>query len=268
LPRKRRIVVIKLGGSVITDKKRAFRANYRIMHRMARELARREEKLVLLNGAGSFGHIPVRRYGLDEGFSRRKTDGFSKTKLQLLRLQQILTSVLCSYGVPIVPLNPSSFMTARSGRLIKVNLTAICAFMDMGLVPLFGGDLVPDLDDGWRVVSADQMISWIAPRIGASMIIYGTDVDGLHTSDPKTCPNATLITRVACRDMRSVARSAFGSTSPDVTAGMRGKILEAERACKKGVEVIIMNLTRPKDLHLIIEGRQGKWTRILPARRS
>ena len=262
--RKGRTVLIKLGGSVITDKRRAFKANDRAMHRIAEELAIRKERLILLNGAGSFGHIPVKRYGLDDGFSERKRDNFAKTKLQLLRLQEILVSILCGHGLPAVPFIPSSFMMARSGRLCRVEIDPLREFLDLGLVPLFGGDLVPDLDQGWRVISADQMASWIAPRIGASMIIYGTDVDGLYSSDPKVCRDVELIRTVRCRDIRKVARSALGSRMPDITAGMRGKLLEAERAARRGVEVVIMNLTKPENLHPILDGKRGNWTRIVP----
>lgn len=265
---KDRTVLIKLGGSVITDKKRAFKANYRLIHRIARELAKRHERLVLLNGAGSFGHIPVKQFRLDDGFNPRKIGDFANTKLQLLRLQEILLSVLCSHGIPAVPFTPSSFMIAKSGRLSTAMIGPILAQLDMGLVPLLGGDLVADTDQGWRVVSADQMASWIAPRIGASLIVYGTDVDGLYSSDPRTCSNARLIEKVTCRKLRSVAKSAVGSRMPDVTAGMRGKIAEAQRAAMRGVEVVIMNLTKPERLHAILDGKSGKWTTIMPERRK
>jgi isopentenyl phosphate kinase len=261
---KPRTVLIKLGGSVITDKRRAFKANDRSMHRIAGQLATRREKLILLNGAGSFGHIPVKRYGLNDGFSEQKRDNFAKTKVQLLRLQEILVSILCRHGLPAVPFIPSSFMMARSGRLCRVEMGPLREFLDLGLVPVFGGDLVPDLDRGWTVISADQMASWIAPRIWASMIIYGTDVDGLYSSDPKVCKDAELIRTVRCRNIRRVARSAFGSRMPDITAGMRGKLLEAERAARRGVEVVIMNLGKPERLHLILNGKRGDWTRIVP----
>jgi isopentenyl phosphate kinase len=249
---------------VITDKSVAFKANYRSIHRIAIELAAIRGRLVLLNGAGSFGHIPVKRWGLDQGFSRKTTRSFAETKLQLLRLQEILLSILCSHGIPAVPFNPSSFMMARSGRLYRVDTDALCAFLDLGLVPLFGGDLVPDLDQGWRVVSADQMASWIAPRIGASVIIYGTDVDGVYTSDPKVRGDARLMETISSRDIRKLAGSIRGSRTPDVTAGMRGKLLEAQAATKRGVEVVVMNLRKPRNLHPILNKKHGKWTRILP----
>ncbi len=268
MTRKTRTVIIKLGGSVITNKGLAFRANYRAMHEIAKELTKVRDRLVLLNGAGSFGHIPVKRSALDKGFSKTKTRSFTATKLQLLKLQTILASVLCSHKISVVPFTASSFMMARSGRLCSAELGPIREFLDLGLVPLFGGDLVPDLDQGWRVVSADQMASWIAPRIRASMIIYGTDVDGVYSSDPKVRKEVNLIRTIPCDEVRNVAALALGSRVPDVTAGMRGKLLEAEYAAKRGVEVVIMNIRKPENLLPILEGRRGGWTTILPKKRK
>lgn len=266
MARSSRTVIIKLGGSVITDKRLAFKPDRRSMHRIATELAKLPDRLILFNGAGSFGHIPVKRFGLDEGFSKAKRRRFANTKLQLLRLQEMLVSVLCSHGIPVVPFTPSSFMIARSGRLCRAELGPIRKFSELGLVPLLGGDLLPDLDQGWRVVSADQMAAWIAPRIGASMIIYGTDVDGLYSLDPKTSKDAKLLETISCSEIRKIEGSALGSRMPDVTAGMQGKLFEAEHAVKRGVEVVIMNLRRPENLHPILKGRRGRWTRISPER--
>jgi isopentenyl phosphate kinase len=172
------------------------------------------------------------------------------------------------HGIPAVPFTPSSFMIAKSGRLSRVMVGPIKELLDLGLVPLLGGDLVMDMDQGWRVISADQMASWIAPRIGASMIIYGTDVDGLYSSDPRTCASARLVREATCRELGSIAKSVVGSRMPDVTAGMRGKIAEAQRAARRGVEVVIMNLTKPERLHAILGGKSGTWTRIVPEGRS
>lgn len=260
------VVLIKLGGSVITDKRQASKPNRHSMHAIATELARRSERMILLNGAGSFGHIPVRRHRLDEGFSQQKKSHLATTKLQLLRLQEILISILCGHGIPAVPFSPSSFMVARSGRLHRVELAPLREFLNLGLVPVFGGDLVPDLEKGWTVVSADQMASWIAPRIRAKLLVYGTDVDGLYSTDPNLSRSAKLIQRISYRELRSIAKSVLGSRMPDVTAGMQGKLLEAEKAARKGVKVVIMNLKKPERLHSILDGRHGKWTTVVPRR--
>ena len=234
------------------------------MHKIAGVLSEIQDRLILLNGAGSFGHIPVKQSRLDKGFSRTKIMNLAATKLQLLRLQEILMSVLCSHKIPVVPFLPSSFMEARSGRLCKAELSPIQIFSKLGLIPLFGGDLVPDLAQGWSVVSADQMASYIAARMGASMIVYGTDVDGLYCSDPKTHRDAEFVDTISCQDIRKYAKSAATSRTPDVTAGMQGKLFEAEQAARNGVRVVIMNLRKPENILSILDGKRGKWTTILP----
>ncbi|MDM7940324.1 MAG: uridylate kinase, partial [Methanothrix sp.] len=61
--------VLKIGGSILTDKKRIGAARQREIQRIAEEIAADPEDLVLVHGAGSFGHIPARRYGLPESFN-------------------------------------------------------------------------------------------------------------------------------------------------------------------------------------------------------
>ena len=53
------------------------------------------------------------------------------------------------------------------------------------------------------------------------MIIYGTDVDGLYSLDPKTSKDAKLLETISCSEIRKIEGSALGSRMPDVTAGMQ-----------------------------------------------
>ncbi len=56
--------VLKIGGSILTDKTRDNAARLDEISRVAQEIAARPEDLVLVHGAGSFGHFPAKRYGL------------------------------------------------------------------------------------------------------------------------------------------------------------------------------------------------------------
>ena len=58
-------VIVKLGGSVITRKNEVERARPKILTRLAEELAADPTvPLVVLHGAGSFGHPGAKRWGL------------------------------------------------------------------------------------------------------------------------------------------------------------------------------------------------------------
>ena len=62
-------VILKLGGSVITDKA----ADQGIVReadllRIAKEVSEYRGKMIVVHGAGSFGHTYAKKYGLDMGF--------------------------------------------------------------------------------------------------------------------------------------------------------------------------------------------------------
>src|SRR5208282_34902 len=57
--------VVKLGGSVITRKQEAERVRPKILRRLSEEVSSvADTPLVLLHGAGSFGHPGARKFGL------------------------------------------------------------------------------------------------------------------------------------------------------------------------------------------------------------
>ncbi|MBU0623767.1 MAG: kinase, partial [Candidatus Thermoplasmatota archaeon] len=61
------MILVKLGGSVITDKSklRTFRSSS--CSRLARELRPARSGLTLVHGAGSYGHIEAKKHGLQNG---------------------------------------------------------------------------------------------------------------------------------------------------------------------------------------------------------
>ena len=58
--------VLKIGGSILTDKSRELSSRPDEIARVAQEISSCPEDLVLVHGAGSFGHMPAKKYGLPE----------------------------------------------------------------------------------------------------------------------------------------------------------------------------------------------------------
>ncbi len=55
------MMLIKLGGSVITDKSQYRRFDKDAVSRLCREIAESGKQAVVVHGAGSFGHIVAKR---------------------------------------------------------------------------------------------------------------------------------------------------------------------------------------------------------------
>ena len=51
------MILIKLGGSVITDKKEYRKFNRDIVARLCSEIKDSGEDVIVVHGAGSFGHV-------------------------------------------------------------------------------------------------------------------------------------------------------------------------------------------------------------------
>src|SRR5947209_8576240 len=61
------MLLVKLGGSVVTEKTHLRTPRSAAIRRLAGELASLREPLLIVHGAGSYGHILARRHRLNEG---------------------------------------------------------------------------------------------------------------------------------------------------------------------------------------------------------
>ena len=60
--------IIKLGGSVITDKSKESFFKKEIMNNLSKEIKKANKRCIIIHGAGSFGHILAKKYKLNNGF--------------------------------------------------------------------------------------------------------------------------------------------------------------------------------------------------------
>ena len=116
--------------------------------------------------------------------------------------------------------------------------------ISMSLVPVLYGDSVLDEEQGFSILSGDQLMATLAIVFESKRIIIGVDVDGLYDDDPKVNPNAELFRRISLRELKAFLGKIGKSTTVDVTGGMFGKMFELIPALEEGVEVEIVNAKR------------------------
>ncbi|MEM2119342.1 MAG: isopentenyl phosphate kinase, partial [Candidatus Bathyarchaeia archaeon] len=218
--------VLKIGGSVITDKSEELKARTQIMDRLAEEILKaNKEKLMIVHGGGSFGHPSAQRNAIREGF--KKTEqiiGFAETHHYMTVLNGLFMDSLVVHGIPAVSITPSSCITTENGRIKKFEDEPLKMMLEMGFIPVLYGDAVMDTKQGFAILSGDQLVSALATRFDAEQIIIGVDVDGLFDVDPKTEKTAKLFTRLTLKELKKIKEKIAKPVSPDVTGGMLGKI--------------------------------------------
>lgn len=253
------MIILKLGGSILTKKdSSASEIDEDNLHRLACEIRRSlnndEKDLVIVHGAGSFGHPPAKEYKIGEPFEMDeypyKRIGFAKIQNSVKKLNMLVCEELIKEDIPAVAIPASSFVTSSNKRISKANLDNFRQYLEKGYVPVIYGDVVLDDDLEMAVISGDQIIQYLAVNLNADNVILGTDVDGVYNKNPKLHDDAQLYERFSSLDE---LESFEGSVNVDVTGGMVGKIKELLDLADLGINSIIINANVEDNIYNALE---------------
>lgn len=261
------LIVMKLGGSALTDKTRIYTPRIPIIHDAAKQVAevQKYRSVILVHGAGSYGHIPVREYGLQQGWKGTKQlKGLGSTKAKLLQWENLLDGIFLQHGVPVIPFLASDFFVTERGRIVSASLKPLTSWLRLGCVPITGGDIVPDTRNGFSILSGDQIAAFIAIKLKATKLVYAVDVDGVFNANPTLDPKAWLLKTLTLSSARIVS-GAMSGTTPDVTGGMAGKIRESLSASRHHIPVCFVNLTKRDWLRKAALGQKVICSRLIPS---
>ena len=257
--------VVKLGGSIITDKSKECTPNLESIYKAVDDLAGYHRPLILLHGGGGYAHPIVRRARIQSGITTRfQLRQISDTELHLDELTRIIGVSLLRSGMPFVPIRPMSFIVLNGGEVVRYFIEPIVMALKLGLVPLIHGDLAFDLEKGCGIVSADRIASMLGEKLKLSRVLFGCDVDGVFTRDPKTSKNAKLIEIVSQRNYLKVLRALKTTASSDATGSMLGKVTEAVRLARLGQTSYIFNMGREHALRDALNGVMSRGTEFSP----
>jgi len=257
------LIIVKLGGSAITDKNKKYSPRHDVIENVARDVKKLSEKykLILIHGGGSFGHPVAKEYEIHRGyFSEKQLLGYSKVRYYLSMRNQIILEKLIKAGVPAVTLHTSNIITARGGKIYSFYDDKLLKYMNLGMVPVLYGDAVLDVEKGFTIVSGDQIASYLALKLRPWKVVLGTDVDGIYSGDPKRDPRAKLIPVLSISEIEYIKTEC---PEVDVTGGILAKILEMRDVVEEGIPVVIGNITVAGGLLNLVEGEMPKYTRLV-----
>ncbi len=257
------LVVVKLGGSLITDKKRPFTIRRDVLLRVAEEIAEAcaSLRLIVVHGGGSYGHPMAKKYRVREGLPASSLKGLAETRYWMTVLNAEVTRALIDAGVPAVPVQTSAFLVAEDGRPVEIFARPLELLVDIGAVPVAFGDVVPDKAKGFSIVSGDVLAAELAVRLKAERLVYAVDVDGVYSSDPRLDPDAKLLEQLSLAEAEELTGSASGI---DVTGGIGLKLACAALAARRGIDVVIGSGQRKGNLLRMLLGLDAVCTRIVP----
>ncbi|MFW9779259.1 MAG: isopentenyl phosphate kinase [Candidatus Heimdallarchaeota archaeon] len=274
-------LIIKIGGSCLSNKallykamktqdpediKYALQLNLDVIDQIGAEISnilQETPKMIILTGVGSPGHFTVLKYNLHKGHdgTLKQRVGFLEAQIAVNRLRQEFLESLLRHGVPAIQLYASSMYQSNNRRILKGNVENLSCFLDVGMIPVISGDMVPDQSLGYSVLSGDQILYDLTKHFRPKTVIFGSDVDGVFTADPKLDPNARLLPEISKETIDELVSKKF--QDDDASGQMKGKLSEIKNLIESGLgEILLLNLTVKGNLTQAIKFGVGNFTRI------
>jgi glutamate 5-kinase len=255
-------VVVKVGTSSLTDVEGRIRLD--VITSVARQLAAARaaghEVLLVTSGAVASGVAGL-------GLSERPQDVLSLQALSAVGQPQLMAAynqALAEYSLVAaqVLLVPHDFVD-RQQYLHARN--TIGRLLELGCIPVVNeNDAIANNEI--RYGDNDHLASLLSHLVSADMLVLLTDTAGLYTADPRTNPDATVISVVAADDPL-LAVSTSGAGTERGSGGMASKLAAARIASWSGVTAVIAAASADDAVINAINGKEVG-TRFLPHDRN
>jgi isopentenyl phosphate kinase len=262
-----RLVFLKLGGSLITEKHTPSTARLEVIARLGQEIraARQGDpnlRLVLGHGSGSFGHSAASRHGTRQGVTTPEGwYGFNEVWLQARKLNSLVIDGLAQAGNFPVSFPVSAAAITTDGEVASWELTPLQSALDNGLLPVVYGDVVFDTARGGTILSTEDIFKHLARKLRPHQILLAGLEPGVWADYPKC---SELVGEITPDSFETILPSLSGSDAADVTGGMRSKVEEMLELVNEmpGLEVFIFSGEENKVVESALRG-ESQGTKII-----
>lgn len=259
-------VVLKLGGGLITDKSRYRHARIgRIdaVSSVVRELRDSGHSVVLVHGAGSFGHLEARKWGLAEGVDDEAYESqliaISRVRKDMDDLNAAVIESLNRAGVDCEAMPPREWAIGVGMDFEGVLDDFVRKPEDP--VPVTFGDVVDTTDSSkFGILSGDHIMVRLCcemPEVTACAFLLG-DVDGLMDKPPEESDSTLLRTWSSEHGL-----SGSHDLDHDVTGGIQLKARCASEIARTVEQVWLLNGVVPDRVLDVVTQGEAVGTRIL-----
>jgi len=267
-------VVVKWGGGLITKKNQLCTVNRDIIHNLVGTIITCHENnldVILVHGAGSFGHLRAKQWRLNEGkidssnFSADDTCSTQEQAVKLVRkdmltLNAIIMEELTNADISAAVLPPHSWANG-TGENFEGDLTFFSSAPE-GIVMVTYGDVV-NCDEPMRfgILSGDDLVTRLAievPNVQRLVFAIG-GVDGLLRCPPQRATEDDLI-EVWNPDIKFEGEH---QQDIDVTGGIGLKAARGAKVAQKGIEVMMVSGQHPQRVANACIGVETRGTKVV-----
>lgn len=260
------LVVVKLGGSVITNKDVPLAPRVENMRLIASELSaaisiRPDLKIVIIHGGGSFGHFYAKKFGLGTTLAKSSAEGIAMTSASMIKLHSILLELLCASAFFCRTILPTELYGRGVSGVNSEGMDKIEEIFANNLFPITFG-FVNLTNSGAFILSGDKIALDLASKSRVATTLFVMDVDGVY-------PSPELKGDILPELSRENPKISSSAKEFDVTGGIRAKISVGFALADLGTDVYFLNGTKPGRLqNALTDPTQVIATRIYSAKKS
>ena len=242
------MILIKLGGSIITNKEKPLSVRRKTINNLAKSLKKINEPMIIVHGGGSYGHYWSVKYNMHTKEKKYDLRGVAIVKNSMIELNKIILDSLLKNKLNPYCLPPTDFMSGN--KPISKKVKEIEKIAKSGLIPVTYGDALWYGQKKTYILSGDKVMTHLAKILRPRLCIFVLNEDGLY-SDLKS---KKLIYEL--RDKRHL----ISENKMDVTGGMTRKVEEASKISKMGVSVFFVNGNKPERILKAVRNRKFEGT--------
>lgn len=242
------MILIKLGGSIITNKEKPLSARRKTIENLAKSLKKIEEPIVIVHGGGSYGHYWSVKYDMHTKEKKYDLRGVAIVKNSMIELNKIILDLMLKNKLNPYCLPPTDFM---SGNIpIPKKVKEIEKIAKSGLIPVTYGDALWYGQRKTFILSGDKIMTHIAKILKPRLCIFALNEEGLYSN---------LKSKKLIYELKG-EHPLISENKMDVTGGMTRKVEEATKISKIGINVFFVNGNKPERIVKAIKNRKFEGT--------
>ena len=228
------MILIKLGGSVITNKEKPLSPRRKTIDKIVSALHKISEPMVIVHGGGSFGHYWSVKYDMHTKPANYDKRGLSIVKNSMIELNKIILDSFLKNKLNPYCLPPTDFVLGN--KPIPKKIREIEKMAKNNLVPVTFGDALWYGKNKSFILSGDKIMTMLAKILKPRLCIFVLSEDGLYSD---------LNTKKLIYELKGQKLS-ISKNSMDVTGGMKRKVEEATKISNLGQSVFFVNGNKPQ----------------------
>ncbi|MFX1323221.1 MAG: type 2 isopentenyl-diphosphate Delta-isomerase [Promethearchaeota archaeon] len=263
------IILLKLGGSILTDKNKPFSIREDVVRSVVQQIIDANKKIILIHGGGSFGHPLAKKYNISTGIDSSISNqilGLSEIHQSMNKFNSYIINLFLEHKYPALSVQTSSIFIKDSQIISTYSIDIIETALDLNILPILYGDIILDKQGSFSIISGDRIIFELCENLNkysVSKVIFTMETDGLYIQDNDK--KSILVIECNSNELESLELAALGQKI-DVTGGIRGKINTIKEICKYNIPVQIINGLENGNIIKALKGQKIKCTEINPSR--